>query len=140
MTILIDGFICSSGTTGNAEISESLAGLYYLESKGINPDSVNLEQSSRSTLENLKQLCTHVAIPENRFVLITNRYHLARAGIMARQFGYSVVLCAAEADEVKGLFGKLVYLGEAVLQHWFLTGLFYAKATRNKAMLNRICR
>ena len=133
-------FYLLGGTTGNADISESLAGLQYLDSKGVNPDCVHLEQSSRTTLENLKQLSTHVAIPDNRIVLITNRYHLARAGIMARQFSYCVELCAAEADEVKGLPGKLAYLGEAMLLHWFLSGLCYAKLTRNQAMLVRICR
>jgi glycosyltransferase involved in cell wall biosynthesis len=138
--IPIREFYLLGGTTGNADISESLAGLQYLESKGVNPASIHLEQSSRNTLENLKQLSMRVEIPDNRIVLITNRYHLARAGIMARQFGYNVELCAAESDEVVGMLGKLAYLGEAVLLHWFLTGLLYAKATRNQAMLIRICR
>ena len=128
------------GTTGNADISESLAGMEYLQEHGIAAAHLHLEQSSRNTLENLNQLRTHADIPQLSITLVTNRYHLARAGTMARQFGFKVELCAAESSEPKGLLAKLRYVTEALLLHWFLSGLSYAKLTRNQAMLIRISR
>jgi uncharacterized SAM-binding protein YcdF (DUF218 family) len=128
------------GTTGNADISESLAGMEYLQEHGIPASHLHLEQSSRNTLENLNQLRTHGDIPQLAITLISNRYHLARASTMARQFGFKVEPCAAESNEAKGILAKLNYLIEALLLHWFLTGLCYAKLTRNQAMLIRICR
>lgn len=128
------------GTTGNADISESLAGMEYLQQCGVPVSHLHLEQSSRNTVENLNQLRNHTDIPELAIALITNRYHLARASVMARQFGFKVEPCAAEASETKGLLAKLGYLTEALLLHWFLSGLCYAKLTRNKTMLIRISR
>lgn len=128
------------GTTGNADISESLAGMEYLMERGIPAAHLHLEQSSRNTLENLNQLRTHGDIPDLAITLISNRYHLARASIMARQFGFQVEPCAAEEHATKGILAKLNYLIEALLLHWFLSGLCYAKLTRNQAMLIRISR
>lgn len=128
------------GTTGNAGISEARAGQTYLLEQGVDARHIQLEQASRNTLENLRHLYTDNAIPESRITLVTNRYHLARASVMAHQFGFKVTPCAAEASPAKGIIARLIYIKEALLLHWFLTGLLYATLTRNKAMLNRICR
>ena len=131
-------FYLLGGKTGNADISESKAGELYLQNKGLKAEHIQLEQSSRNTLENMKQLQTHTQIPGNHIVLITNRYHLARATTMAKQFGYKLEACAAERMETKGIIPFLYYLYEAVSLHWYLTGLTYAKITRNPSMLARI--
>lgn len=128
------------GITGDAEISESRAGLHFLENNGINPANIHIEESSHNTLENFEMLRSNVSIQDHNIVLITNRYHLARAGVMARQFGYNTELCAAESAASKGLLAKLGYLGESLLLHWFMTGLCYAKITRNKSILIRLGR
>ncbi|MEJ2399136.1 MAG: YdcF family protein [Gammaproteobacteria bacterium] len=133
-------FYLLGGTTGEAEISESLAGQQYLEAQGIPPSQLHIEQDSRNTLENIRHLRERVDIPDQRIVLISNRYHLARARIMARRFGFQIETCAAEQDTATGLMDKWMYVVEALLLHWFLTGLSYARLTRNQAMLLRISR
>lgn len=133
-------FYLLGGKTSDAEITESLAGQQYLEAEGIPCSNIWLEQTSRNTLENIRQLRAHHDIPGQHIVLITNRYHLARAKIMARQFGYHIELCAAEQDGTAGFTGILMYVLEGMLMHWYLTGLVYARLTRNKSMLIRISR
>lgn len=133
-------FYVLGGTTGDAEISESLAGQQYMEANGTPVSHIYIEQGSRNTLENIRHLRDRIDITEQFFVLVSNRYHLARASTMARQFGYKIAPCAAESSAVPGLASKFMYVTEGMLLHWFLTGLLYAKLTHNKAMLNRICR
>lgn len=133
-------FYLLGGRTGDAEISESEAGQQYLQAEGIPSALIELEQTSRNTLENIRQLSIHHAIPSQRIVLISNRYHLARAKTMARQFGYTIEACAAEQKQTAGFMDIIMYLMEGIHLHWFLTGLVYAKLTRNRAMLIRISR
>ena len=126
------------GVTGEAEISEAKAGLIYLEHHGVTVDRIYLEESSRNTLENMRQLKTDELITSRRFTLVSNRYHLARAGIMARGFGFDVEECAAEDRYEPGFISTLTLIIEAFHLHWYLAGRVYATITANKRMLSRI--
>lgn len=126
------------GITGRANISEAQAGKNYLEDGKIQPYNIFLEEKSRNTLENMKHFMEFSNIPDKHICLITNRYHLARASIMAQGFGFVVEKCAAEDRYTPGLIATLVLLAETFHLHWYLTGRAYAKLTRNQRMLSRI--
>ena len=133
-------FYLLGGVTGNAEISESRAGYQYLATHGVPTQQMHCEEQSRNTLENLYLLRHQIDVSKTTFGLITNRYHLARACMMAKQFSYRVQACAAEGQVRNSFLRLLRYLGEAFLLHWYMTGFIYARLTNNRAMLIRIKR
>lgn len=126
------------GITGNANVSESKAGKRYLEDNNIHASNIHIEEKSRDTLENMKQLKTDTIISENHIGLVTNRYHLARASLMAKGFGFDIERCAAEDSFTPNLTTIFIYFAEAFYLHWYLSGLIYAKLTRNQRMLSQL--
>ena len=66
---------------------------------------------------------------------MTNRFHLARAGLMAETLGIAHRLCAAETGW-RAMPGASVQ--EAVLVHWFLVGRTFCRVTGHARMLARI--
>jgi len=126
------------GITGEADISEAYAGKIYLEHNDIQDKTIHLEEKSRNTLENMKHLKASSIITDNRIGLITNRYHLARASIMAKGFGFEVDKCAAEDSYTFGILPALKLLAEALHLHWYIIGRTYARLTGNKKILSRI--
>jgi len=126
------------GITGNANVSESKAGKFYLEDNNIHASNIHTEEKSRDTLENMKQLKTDNIISKKHIGLITNRYHLARASLMAKGFGFDIERCAAEDSFTPNLTTILISFAEAFYLHWYLSGLIYAKLTRNQRMLSRL--
>lgn len=129
-------FYLLGGITATSEISESSAGANYLIEKGVKSEQIHCEETSRNTLENLAQLRKSFPCSDLKIILITSPYHLARAGAMARQFGFDVSPCPASSAGSKKMFAR--YLVEAILLHWYITGLIYSRITRNKAWLSRI--
>lgn len=126
------------GITGDASISEARAGQNYLEENGIKTNDIYLEEKSRDTLENMRQLKKYTAKQNEYIILITNRYHLARACIMAQGYGFIVEKCAAEDRYKPGYLATLSLFIESFYLHWYLTGRTYARLTHNKRMLSRI--
>jgi len=126
------------GITGESEISEASSGKRYLEHHDVKKEIIKIEESSRNTLENMKHLKTSTTVSEKPISLITNRYHLARAGIMAKGFGFDAERCAAEDSYTFGFVATLILLAEAFHLNWYMTGRTYAKLTRNKKILSRI--
>lgn len=126
------------GITGDASISEARAGQNYLEKNNIKIKDIHLEEKSRDTLENMRQLKTYATIQDGHIGLITNRYHLARASIMAQGYGFNVEKCAAEDTYRPGHLATLSLFIESFYLHWYLTGRTYARLTHNKRMLSRI--
>lgn len=126
------------GITGNSTISESRAGQHYLENKKIKTKHINIEEMSCDTLDNMKQLKANTSIATRNITLITNRYHMARANILARGFGFIVHRCVAEDSLSLGIVFTTKLLAETFFLHWYLSGRIYAKLTRNKRMLARI--
>ena len=83
--------IIVSGGQGDDElISEAEAMARYLMEKGVPADSILLENTSRTTFENLtfsKQLMLAQGLEQDRVVLVTNSFHALRAGIYMKQVG-----------------------------------------------------
>lgn len=126
------------GVTGVSRISESDAGKCYLEDNGVQSGNIYVEEKSRDTLDNMKQLESSAMLKDKHIAIITNRYHLARASVMARGFGFDVERCAAEDTFTPGVAEFVTLLVETYFLHWYLSGWSYAKLTRNQRMLSRI--
>ena len=138
-SINIEKVLLLGGKTGKASIMETAAGKEYLLSRGVPEDLIHLEQASRHTLENLKNVLAMIhSSGWSDIVLISNRYHLARCGVIARGFGLDPNLCAAEVQFGFGLRNVINILAEALFLHWYYTGKVWASVTWNKRMLDRI--
>lgn len=131
-------FYILGGINGHSTISEARSGRHYLELRGVPTRQIHIEEQSRNTLENLKHLSQATTIPDKNFTLITNRYHLARATMMAKGFGFRISGCAAEEKLSFGIASVVKLLIEAFHFHWYLTGRIYATLTKNQRMLARI--
>jgi len=131
--------ILLGGLTGNSNITEAEAGKQYLLDKNISTEHIITEHQSRHTLENLKsakKLTEDLNL--KKITLLTNRFHLYRAFILAKGFKLYVEPCAAEnilSYKPQNLIRILI---EAFFNHWYLMGKIYAFSTKNKHMINRI--
>ncbi|MFN2348794.1 MAG: YdcF family protein [Thioalkalivibrio sp.] len=127
------------GQTDAQGPSEARAGAQFLESRGIEPGLVQLEDASRHTLENLCEARALLSDDEvQRVALITSRYHLARSLAMARSLGMDLIPCPAEPRWSAGLAGVFKLVHEAWLLHWYHTGRVYARLMNHRGMLSRI--
>jgi uncharacterized SAM-binding protein YcdF (DUF218 family) len=123
------------GRAMGCAVSEAEVGADYLIARGVCPRRIRNEDRSRHTLENLQRYRAAFATSdEERAVLVTSRFHLARAGMMARGLGVRHCLCAAE--DRPGFCWPM--LQEAFLVHWYVTGRTVARWTGNRRMLARI--
>jgi len=126
------------GKTRSANTSESSAGKEYLIQKGIEENKIFIEENSRNTLENLKHFYALSDIKDQKVLLITNRYHLARSLLMAKGFGISTQACPAEDRYEYSLRNIIMTFIESFHLHWYIIGKYWAKLTNNKRMLERI--
>lgn len=130
--------IVLGGKTGNANITEAYAGKLFLQEYKIEASRINLEEASRNTLENLKNAIDLLKIKNKKIVVVSNRYHLARAKQMANGFGLNVDLCAAEEKFDMNLLSLFKLMIEALHIHWYISGRVYANLTNNTRMINRV--
>lgn len=127
------------GQTDDSGISEAHAGRTFLRELGVSEASILVEDSSRHTLENLRN--ARILLEKlncSTVVLITSRHHLTRAGIFASGLGIAHILCAAEDKLPTRFLTFLHLLREAYYLHWYHTGRIWSTLTKNKKMLNRI--
>ena len=104
--------------------TEANKGKAYLLEQGFDPDYVTPENYSSNTYENLWHAKADIMkTGKQAVVIITNRFHLARAQAIAGYLEFPHQLCAAES-EFKFMF--LHFLQEAYYLHWFVV----AKAWR----------
>lgn len=82
-------YIIVSGGRGRGEdIAEAEAMKNYLVSRGVNSDKIIMEDQSFSTMENIKY--SYIKMKEYNFntvVIVSNKYHLKRASMMAKKIG-----------------------------------------------------
>ena len=127
------------GITGNEKLSEASAGKLFLVDQGIPPAELLLEDSSRNTLENMhnarKQLRANNI---ERYVMVSNRYHLARCQALANGLGMYPMLCAAEDNFSAAPSTWPRLLLEAYYLHWYHTGRLWSRLTKNSHSLARI--
>ena len=130
--------ILLGGDTGGP-VSEAEAGREYLVQRSFSLSHLHLEERSKNTLENLKNARRMVALWQGRpVVIVSNRYHLLRCGVLADSLGFSYRLCAAENRFRCDAATVKKCLSEAFFLHWFYTGKCWATLTRNRRMLDRI--
>jgi len=130
------------GKTANSAISEAEAGEIFLRSlPGAGDLSILLESASRNTLTNLRNvrdLLSNSLNCNGRVTLISNRYHLARLGLIADSLGLAHLLWPAEDGLRLNATLALTLVREALFWLWFRVGKRWALLTRNVRMLARV--
>ena len=99
-----------------------------------------IEDRSRDTLQNLRnarELLQAGAAPA-RVVLLSNRYHLARCALFARQLGFQAQLCAAEQRFLLSPQALWRLAGEAGYVCLVDLGTRWARLIGHRRMLARV--
>lgn len=128
------------GGGAQGEPTEAEVAHRELLARGLAPDApLRLESGSRDTLQNLRNARQMLggAVRE-RVILLSNRYHLARCALFARQLGFDAELCAAEPRLPLGPRTWLRLAGEAAYICWADIGTRWARFTGNERMLARV--
>ncbi|AXK73048.1 YdcF family protein [Lysobacter sp. TY2-98] len=128
------------GGGAQGELSEAEIARRELFARGLAPDTpLQLESGSRDTLQNLRNARQMLgdAVVE-RVTLLSNRYHLARCALFARQLGFDVELCAAEPRLRLTPRMLLRLAGEAAYICWADIGTRWARFVRSERMLARV--
>lgn len=128
------------GGGARGERSEAEVARDALYERGLARDvPLRMESQSRDTLQNLRNARALLGGAVGaRVTLLSNRYHLARCALFARQLGFDWELCAAEA-RLRWSPGTLWRLaGEAAYVCWTDLGVRWARLIRHRRMLERI--
>lgn len=128
------------------EASEAEVARQGLFARGLAADApLRLEAQSRDTLQNLRNARAMLGddgMPgegrARRVTLLSNRYHLARCALFARQLGLDWELCAAEPRLRLGIRTVLRLLGEAAYVCCTDLGTRWARLIGHRRMLARV--
>jgi uncharacterized SAM-binding protein YcdF (DUF218 family) len=124
------------------EPSEAEIARRELHARGIGQDApLHLEAESRDTLQNLRNArrdLLRAATELPRVALLSNRYHLARCALFARQLGFDWELCAAEPHLHLTPRTLLRLAGEAAYVCWIDLGTRWARLIGHRRMLARV--
>lgn len=127
------------GITGEASISESACGKNFLVNQNIPESVITIEDKSRHTLENLRNVRDMLpADSTDKICIITSRFHLARTAVLASGLGIDNNVCAAEDKFKNSLMQWILIIREAFFIHWYYTAKYWAILINNKATLRRI--
>jgi uncharacterized SAM-binding protein YcdF (DUF218 family) len=119
--------------------SEAEAGAVWLQAQGVASGQLRCEDRSRHTLENLRLYRDAFAVgADEPAALVTSRFHIARAALMAAGLGLDCRPCAAEAKPVAALARPSRVLSEGFLVHWYVVGVRFSHWIGNAHMLARI--
>ena len=139
------------GGGADGEPSEAEVARNALLARGVGDVPLQLEAQSRDTLQNLRNARELLrgaarrvmaggagkdALP--RVTLLSNRYHLARCALFARQLGFDCELCAAEPHLPLGPRTLLRLAGEAAYVCWSDLGTRWARLIGHRRMLARV--
>jgi uncharacterized SAM-binding protein YcdF (DUF218 family) len=139
------------GGGAEGEPSEAEVARNALLARGIGDLPLQLEAQSRDTLQNLRNArellrgaarrvmaggAEKGALP--RVTLLSNRYHLARCALFARQLGFDCELCAAEPRLPLDPRTLLRLAGEAAYVCWSDLGTRWARLIGHRRMLARV--
>lgn len=129
------------GRTDGSDLSEAVAGAAFL--RGLPQGErlrVHLEADSLDTLTNLRnvrELLDRWA-PGAPLLLVSNRYHLARLGLLAASLGLRYRLCPAESRLPRDWSTARHLLTESLYCLWFQVGKGWATLIRSRRMLARV--
>lgn len=133
-----DRILIAGGPPG-ASISEARVGRDWLIARGASPAAIEIEESSRNTLENLIQVRRIVGNKtQEGVIIISSRYHLARCHAIAAGLGLSHETCASEDNLSIDYYNIKRILIEAYFMNWYFVGRTWAILTGNRKMLDRI--
>src|SRR3569623_1382068 len=139
------------GGGAEGEPSEAEIARNALVARGVGDVPLQLEAQSRDTLQNLRNArdllrgaalravqgnAAAAALP--RVPLLSNRYHLARCALFARQLGFEHELCAAAPRLPLGPRTLLRQAGEAANVSWTDVGTRWARLIGHRRMLARV--
>lgn len=128
------------GGGAQGEPTEAEVARDALIARGLAPDApLQLESASRDTLQNLRN-ARHLLgdAVRGRVTLLSNRYHLARCALFARQLGFDVELCAAEPRLPLHPRSWLRLAAEAAYVCWVDVGTRWARLIGHRRMLARL--
>lgn len=80
--------VVSGGQGKGEEISEALAMRRYLEMCGIKKDRIQMEDRSKTTMQNLRFSKELLGDGKQKIGIVTNNFHLYRALTIGRSLGY----------------------------------------------------
>ena len=89
--------IVSGGKGDGENLSEAQCMYNYLTAAGIDPSRITMEDQATSTMENLRYSMEFLE-PDAQIAIVSNEFHLYRAGQMARQLGLSPALIPASTE------------------------------------------
>ena len=100
-----------TGGKGDAEnLSEAECMYNYLTAAGIDPSRVTMEDRATSTVENLQNVRS--MLDTNEVDILSSDFHLHRAGLIARDAGFTATLIPAKTEPL------------SLLAPWFLREIF----------------
>jgi uncharacterized SAM-binding protein YcdF (DUF218 family) len=122
------------------ELTEAEVARRVLLARGLAAGpSIRMEAQSRDTLQNLRNArALLVGQATRRVTLLSNRYHLARCALFARQLGYDWELCAAEPRLPLTPSTVLHIAAEAYFVCWSDLGTRWARFIGDARMLARV--
>jgi uncharacterized SAM-binding protein YcdF (DUF218 family) len=127
------------GRTRAGAASEAEAGAAWLQAHGVAAGHLQCEDRSRHTLENLRLYRDGFPSgPAESAALVTSRFHLARAMLMAAGLDLRCQSCAAEAKPDVMVLRPFRVVAEAFLVHWYVVGFRVSHWIGNAHMLARI--
>lgn len=116
--------ILSGGQGPGEEITEAECMRRWLETAGISPTRLILEEESTSTYENIRNsLALIEALGENprgRLAVVSSEYHLYRAKLLARQLGAEPLGVAGKTTLPVLKLNYLLREAAAVLMMWIM--------------------
>ena len=130
--------ILLGGTPHGGPPSEAVCGREFLMRQGVAGTAIALEDRSRHTLENLRNL-RELLGPGNAepVVLVTHAYHAARVAAMADGLNIHHEVVAADPISERRL-GLARLCREAYMLHWYLVGKTVATWLRYRKSLAKI--
>lgn len=119
--------------------SEARAGMDYLLERGVSEERLVPEEASVNTLENLRAARELARCNGwHRVTVVSNRYHLARIGLLSKGLALQYDLCAAEDASDLATINLPQVAREAYYVHWYVVGRLWATLTRSRKSLERI--
>ena len=132
-----DLILLGGGAPDEPSEAEVARGALLARGLGTGP-MLRLEAQSRDTLQNLRNARDLVGDTPRRVTLLSNRYHLARCALFARQLGYDWELCAAEPRLPRTPATVFRLAAEAYFVCWSDLGTRWARFIGNRRMLARV--
>ena len=113
--------IVSGGKGGNEHAPEADVMAAYLTARGIDPERILIENTSRNTVENIRNSMAFIDPQRDRVAIVTNNFHIFRGVGIARKMGIVNVGGLAAGSKPLYLPNNMLYETFGITKD-FLTG------------------